>query len=116
MAYFKTYIGARVDLEHFKDSSISYEIELINSDGTDTDLTVYDDIVMFIKHKIHGTIVCELSLDNDGLNFGSPIGNTIFINTADYQLNIRPKDYYHETYGYKDGDKDILFHGVSKVL
>lgn len=114
---FKTYKGARLDLQHYKGKTISgYEIEVLNDDNTEFDLSIYDDIVLKVFQKIHGTEILSYDL-TDGIVLNSPVDNIITWVAPMAGLNIRPKFYYHECYGvFDDGEEELIFHGVSQVI
>lgn len=118
MAYFKTYKGARLDLEFYKGkATIDYEINVFNDDESELDLSIYDNIVYKLFHKIHGTEVLELGMDEGGLQFNSPMANVILLNMSDSESELRPKEYWQECYGVREDDEqELIFFGVGKVL
>lgn len=118
MAYFKTYKGGRLDLEFYKGkATINYEVEVFNDDGTEFDLSVYDDIKLKIFHKIHGTLVITLGMDAGEISVSSPSDNIVYLDLSDTQTDLRPKEYWYECYGVREDDEqELIFLGVAKVL
>ncbi len=117
MAYIKTYKGARLDLEFYKNrASLDYPVEVYNDDETEFDVSIYDDIKLEIAHKIHGTIVLTLTLLDGSLYLYSPADNFVIINLPD--IDLRPKEYWYECWGDRnaDGARELVFFGVGKVL
>lgn len=116
MSVFRTYKGGRLDLEHYKGKSVtSFEIDVYNEDDTDFDLGVFDQIVLKIFDKIHGTEI--LSFDDDTSEIVIS-GNTILWSATRTKMNIRPKIYWHECYGVKtSGDiQELIFQGTSEMI
>lgn len=116
---YKTYKGARIDIELYKSkATIDFWIEVFNDDETETDLTIYSDITLTIAHKIHGTVVLTLVEDDGGIQLGSPVGNSIFLNVSDSQTDaLRPKEYWYECFGTREDDeKELICFGIAKVL
>lgn len=116
---FKTYRGGRLDLEFYKGKgTFDYEVEILNDDESEFDLSVYDDIFLKFFHKIHGTEVLEMSLNDGQLSVYSPPDNIVIINSLSGTVDIRPKEYWQECYGVRseDGEPELLFFGVGKVI
>lgn len=119
MAVFKTYKGGRLDLEHYKGKTISdFQVDVYNEDDSDFDLSIYDNIVLQIFEKIHGTQVLIFDmLSYGGINVDSPAGNVIYWNATKAEMNIRPKFYWHECYGVlPSGQEELIYEGVSEVI
>lgn len=119
MSAFKTYKGGRLDLEHYRGVNIiAYEFDITNDDDTAFDLSIYDDIIIKVYEKIHGTL--KLSFDfQGGISTDSPSSSgKIYWNATRTQTGLRPKTYYHECYGTKQSGviHELLFHGVSEQL
>ena len=118
MSAFKTYKGGRLDLEHYKGKTISdFTIDVFNDDGTDFNLDTYGDIKICIYEKIHGTLMFCFN-QQSGISTDSPAGNTIHWTASKIIMNIRPKFYWHECVGLKQGGavEELIFEGVSTVL
>lgn len=115
---FKTYKGARLDLQFYKGKAvIDFQIYVYQDDDTELDLSIYDDIRYKLFHKIHGTQLLELTMVDGGLQFPSPISNLILLNVSDSQTGIRPKDYWQECYGIREDDEqELIFQGVAQVI
>jgi len=117
MAYIKTYKGARLDLEFYKGkATIDFEIAVYDDADEELDLSIYDDITYKLFHKIHGTEVLELSMNDGRLQFNSPMDNIILLNANDVEINLRPKEYWQECYGIRESVPELIFFGVGKVL
>lgn len=111
---FNTYKGARLDLQLYKGKAIiDYEIQVFNDDGTDFDLSVYDDIFIKIFEKKHGTLIYEYSI---GSGIEDPTDNIISWSAND--IIKRPKFYYMECYGILGSpeQEELIFHGVSEII
>ena len=118
MSAFKTYKGGRLDLDHYRGMTISsFEVDVFNDDDTAMDLDVYDDIIVKIYEKIHGTLVITSDFQS-GISTDSPAGNTIYWTTSFTSMTIRPKYYWHECYGTKQNGavKELIYQGVSTVI
>lgn len=116
---FKTYRGGRLDLEFYKGKgSFDYEVEVLNDDDSEFDLSVYDDILLKFFHKIHGTEVLEMSFNDGQVTVYSPADNFVILNVLATTINIRPKEYWYECYGIRseDGEPELIFFGVGKVI
>lgn len=118
MAYIKTFKGARLDLQFYKGkATIDFEINVFNDDETELDLSVYDEIIYKMFHKIHGTRVLTLVMSDGGLQFNSPMDNEIMLNLSDVQSLLRPKEYWQECYGLReDSEEELIFFGVAHVI
>lgn len=115
---FKTFRGGRLDLQFYKGmTTMDYEVEVLNDDESEFDLTVYDDIKLKILHKIHGTVVLTLGMEAGEITLYSPSDNFVIINVSDTQIVLRPKEYWYTCYGVRDDDEqELIFYGIAKVL
>lgn len=115
--YYKTYRGSRLDLQFYVGkATIDFEVQVFNDDETEANLGVYDDIKFKMFHKIHGTEVLELSMDDGGLQVDSPIASSVFINLSDSE-DLRPKEYWYECYGIREDDEqELIFFGVGQAI
>jgi hypothetical protein len=120
MSVFKTYKGARIDLQHYKGKSIEgYEFEVFDNDDTAFDLSAYDDIIIKIFEKRHGTELLEFSEGNGDVERDSPAGNSITWHASMTSMDLFPKFYYHECYGVIDESPEVnelIFHGVFEMI
>lgn len=115
--YHKTYRGSRLDLQFYVGkATIDFEVEVFNDDETEADLRVYDSIKLKMFHKIHGTEVLELVEDDGGIQLGSPVGNSVFINLTD-SADLRPKEYWYECFGIREDDEqELIFFGIAQAI
>jgi N-acetyl-gamma-glutamylphosphate reductase len=105
----KSFIGQRLDMEHYKNVSMNRTIEVFDSDDVSYDLGSLDVIFEFFA-KPHGT-----SLET--FNLGDATDNLIVF--IDEVLDYRPGIYYHECYQMSDASpslKVLLFYGVSEII
>lgn len=118
MTIYKTYKGARLDLQHYKGKlTQEFIINVFNEDGTDFDLTVYSNVIYKIFHKQHGTLVLTFDEDDGSLTRYSPADNDIYFYLSGVILTKRPKEYYHECYGVLDNqEQELIFHGIADLL
>ena len=108
----KTFIGERLDLDHYKGYPIiDHEITITDSDDTAFDFSIFSSITFKIFAKQHGKELAEIDVP-------VPDDNVILLSVDADTMNLRPKLYYHECYGLTDespSDAVLLFHGVSQV-
>lgn len=105
----KTFIGQRLDMEHYKNVSMDRTIEVFDEDEDVYDLGSLDVIFEFFA-KPHGKSI-------ETFNLGDATDNLIVFNGQ--VLNYRPGQYYHECYQMSDSSpslKVLLFYGVSEIL
>jgi len=105
MLAYKTYIGSRMDMQHYKNAVMNATIEIL-----DELFSVGDNVTFEFFAKPHGK-----SLEQFDLQIGS--GNTIGFD--ENVLNYRPGLYYHECYQMtpdSPSEKVLLFYGVSEVI
>lgn len=119
MSAFKTYKGGRLDLEHYKGMTVYfYAIDLFNDDGSEASLSEYQDIRIKVYQKQHGTLVADFDFQT-GVSTDSPANNTIYWNATGDEMDLRPKNYWHECTGLKNTTpviRELLFSGVSTMI
>lgn len=108
----KTYIGERLDLEHYKGYPIiDYEITVTDSDDSAYPVEDFDAIVFELFAKQYGKLLESVDVE-------VPEDNVIKLNITDVVMDKRPKLYYHECYGLtadSPAQKVLIFHGVSEI-
>lgn len=111
----KTFKGAELNLELYKDSTVrSYEMEMLEDDCSAMDLTIYEDIQIKIYSKRGGTVLLEYAL-GDGIEFNSPEDNFIYWTAGDFE-DLPRLEYYIDCKGIlSNGQKDLLFYGISDL-
>jgi hypothetical protein len=106
----KTFIGERLDLEHYKGYPIiNHEITITNSDDDAFDFSIFSSITFKLFAKQHGKELAEIDVP-------VPDDNILILDVE--TMNYRPKLYYHECYGETDESPSqsvLLFHGVSEI-
>lgn len=104
----KSFIGQRLDMEHYKGVSMNRTIEIYDEDGDSFDLGS-DDIIFEFFAKPHGK-----SLQT--FNLGDTTDNLIVFDgqELDYRIGL----YYHECYQLvgSPSEKVLIFYGVSEML
>jgi hypothetical protein len=115
---FKAYKGARLDIQLYKSKAvIDFEIYVYMDNDEELDLSIYDDIKYKLFHKIHGTEVLELTMQDGGLQFPSPMSNLILLNISDTEADLRPKEYWQECYGIREDDEqELIFQGIAQLI
>lgn len=121
MTVYKTYKGTRLDLQYYIGKlTQEFIVQVFNDDGTDFDLSVYDDIILKIFHKQHGTVVLTFSIGaGDGsISLASPVDNDIYHYLSGVLLNsLRKKEYYQECYGVlSNQEQELIYHGIADLL
>lgn len=108
---YRTYKGARLDLETYQGkSSIEYDIEVLNDDGTATDLSIYSSIVTKIFYRQHGEeIVSPTTTDTD---------NVVYVTYTKAQtLALQTREYWQEIYGIlidPVSEQELITYGILK--
>lgn len=115
---YKTYRGARLDLQFYKGkSTINFVVSIFNDDDSDFDLTIYSDIVIVIQDKKHGTVILTLSMDDGEVSLASPADNDIYLDLSHVQTDLRVKEYWYECYGIREDDEqELIFFGVAEMF
>lgn len=93
MPIYKTYKGARLDLEIYQGkSTIDYEIAVFTDDGSDFDFSVYSSIVFKIFYRLHGE---EILTPN-----ATTSNSTLLLDLTKAQtLGLQTREYWYEVYG-----------------
>lgn len=118
MIVYKTYRGARLDIQFYQaKSTIDFKVEVFNDDSTATDLTIYSIVLFKLFHKIHGTLLLTLE-ETDGAVFrASPADNDIYLDLSHVQTNLRTKEYWYEVYGIREDDEqELIFFGIGDMI
>jgi hypothetical protein len=117
---YRTYRGARLDLQFYKGkASIDYPIEVFNDDTltTEADLSGYASFHFDIFHKKYGTLVLSLSEAEGEIWFGSPETNILYLDVSHVKTDLRVKEYWYECFGIvDDGEEELIFYGVAEVI
>lgn len=109
MLALKTFIGKRLDLEHYKGIAMDRTTEVFDEDGEEYDLGS-DDVIFELFAKPHGKSL-------EVINLGDMTDNDIVFDgqSLDYRADL----YYHECYQMTNdspSEKILLFYGVSEIL
>jgi hypothetical protein len=105
----KTFLGQRLDLQHYKNVVMNKAIEVFTDAGEPYEIGVEDVIFEFFA-KPHGKSLEEFNLGQSTDNL---------IDFDGHVLDYRPSIYYHECYQMTDAspsEKILLFYGVSEIL
>lgn len=105
----KTFIGRRLDLEHYKDVAMSRTIEVYDAEDEVYDLGDLPITFEFFA-KPHGTSL-------ESFELAASTDNSIVF--EDEVLNYRKGYYYHECYQMTTDSpslKILLFYGVSEII
>lgn len=111
MASYATYKGARLDLETYQGkSSIEYDIEVQNDDGTAADLSIYSSIVTKLLYRQHGEeILTPTTTETDSV---------VYITYTKAQtLALQTREYWYETYGIlidPVSEQELITYGILK--
>jgi hypothetical protein len=101
----KTFIGQRLDLEHYKGVAIvDFEIEYLDADGEAyIDLADFTGIRFDLFAKPHGKLL-------DSVDQDVPDDNKLDLNVPAETVDIRPTLYYYEIWGEQDASpsEDVL--------
>lgn len=120
MSALKTYIGGELNLRHYKGKSIvNYWFDIEEDDGSESDLTIYNRIVLELYAKRGGTLI-ETFDNNSGLTIE---GNRVIWNSSKSRMDQFRKGlvYYHHMYGViaagaNAGQQNVLFFGNSEII
>jgi len=90
---YKTYKGSRLNLEIYQGkSSIDYEIEVLNDDGSNFDLTVYSSILARVFYRKGGDLILSPTISNTG--------NVLYLDVLKAQsAALQTREYYYQIYG-----------------
>lgn len=104
----KSFIGQRLDMEHYKGVQMDRTIEVFDEDGEAFDLGI-DDVIFEFFAKPHGKSL-------EIFNLGDATGNEIVFDgqVLDYRIGY----YYHECYQLvgSPSEKVLIFYGLSEML
>ena len=118
MSAIKTYKGGEVNLKHYQDESVvDYWFDIMEDDGSDTDLTQYSNIKFQIFAKRKGTLIKTFDY-NSGLSVG---GSRVTFNAAKLYTSLfrQGLTYYHNMIGIRKlpiGETDVIFFGNSEMI
>lgn len=107
-------------MRHYKGKSIVNDyFDLFEDDDTDSDLTIYNRIVLEIFAKRGGTLIDTFD-NNSGLTIE---GSRVTWNASKARMDqyLRGLVYYHHMYGViatgaNAGQQDVLFFGNSEII
>jgi hypothetical protein len=111
MPAYRTYKGARIDLEIYQGkSTIDYPIEVLDDDGGAADLSVYSSIVAKVFYRKHGEEIDTLTITNSL--------NVLFLDALKAEtLALQTREYWMEIYGIlidPVGEEEIITFGILK--
>lgn len=112
----KVIFGGRLDLQIYKGTEIDIITEVVNEDGTAHDLSEFNDILIQVFEKIHGTLLYEYLMSEGPEVMNSP-ANYVSWNVPG-GIDIRPKYYYHECAGIGASPETdtLIYHGVLTII
>lgn len=93
MPSYQTFKGARLDLEIFQGrSTIDYEIEILNDDGTEFDFSIYSSKVFQIYYRPHGEAITTFTV--------TTTENFVLFDALKAQTALlQTREYWYECYG-----------------
>jgi hypothetical protein len=108
---YKTYKGARLDLEIYQGkSTIDYEIEVFTDDGAEYDFTIYSSLVAKIFYRKHGEEIVTLTVSNSD--------NVLLLDALKAQTAaLQTREYWLEIYGIlitPVSEQDLIVYGIIK--
>lgn len=106
---YKTYKGARLDLEIYQGkTTLDYEIQVFNSNDTAFDFSVYISIDCKVFYRQHGELILTPSV--------STLGNSLFLDvTVAQSSDLQLREYWIEFSGiYFDGEEELINYGILK--
>lgn len=111
MSVNRTYKGARLDLEVYQGkSTIDYEIQVFNDDGSEFDFSVYDSLLAKVFYRKHGELIVSPTV--------STADNIILLDTTMAQsAALQTREYWIEIYGvYVSNEEELITYGIYKVV
>lgn len=111
MATFRTYKGARLDLEAYQGkATVDYAINVFDDSGAAFDLSVYDSVVSRVYYRKHGELIVTLS--------NSISANVISLDTTiEQSAALQTREYWIEIYGvYASLEEELITYGIFKVV
>lgn len=105
---YSTYKGARLDLESYQGkSTLDYEIEILNDDGTEFDFSVYDSIACKLYYRRKGELIISPTV--------STSDNLILLDLTLAQTTaLQAREYWYECYGVDGSEQELIVYGVLK--
>jgi hypothetical protein len=108
---YKTYKGSRLDLETYRGkSSIDYEIEVLNTDGSEFDLSIYSSIVAKVFYRQHGELIITPTITSSS--------NVLYLDATMAQtLALQTREYWIEIYGVLIvplSEQELITYGIFK--
>jgi len=104
----KSYIGRRLDMQHYKGATMNRTVEIQDYEG-DAYILGSDDVLFEVFAKPHGKSL-------DVFNLGEQDDNLVDLEgqVLDHRIGI----YYHECYQLtgSPAEKVLLFYGVSEII
>jgi len=108
---YQTFKGARLDLECYQGkSTIQYEIEVLNDDGTDLDFSVYSSILCKVFYRKGGDLIISPDVDEN-----EPL--ILLTLTKSQTAGLQTREYYMEIYGVlvdPVNEEELLTFGILK--
>jgi hypothetical protein len=109
MPTYRTYKGARLDLEIYQGkSTIDYPIEVLDANGLAVDMTVYSSLVAKIFYRKHGEEIDTITITNSL--------NVIYLDALKAETAaLQTREYWYEAYGIlidPVGEQDLISFGV----
>lgn len=109
----KTFIGQRLDLEHYKNVSIvNQEAVFVDKNGDPYLLTDFSEIRFDLFAKPHGK-----QIHSEPQNTSNT--NVIYLNVPGEVFNIRPTLYYYEIWGTTNDSPaldELLSYGIFELI
>jgi len=109
----KTFIGQRLDLEHYKNVSIvNHEMTFVDVDEEPYPLSAFSVIRFDLFAKPHGKLI-------QSVEQGIPVDNVLVLNVPGDVFNIRPTLYYYEIWGTTNDSPaldELLSYGIFELI
>ena len=106
---YKTYKGARLDLEFYQGkSTIDYEVEVLNDDGSELDFSVFDSVEFKLFYRQHGELVISPTVTTSD--------NFLELTLTKAQTTaLQLREYWYEVYGiFPDDEEELICTGIMK--
>lgn len=93
MGSFRTYKGARLDLDSYQGkSTIDYPIEVLDDYGNAFDLSIYSSILFKIYYRQHGEFIVTPTT--------SSASNLVYLDLTKAQSSVlQTREYWYDCYG-----------------
>lgn len=110
----KTFIGERLDLQHYKGIPvIGFELDVYDANDDPFDFTGYSRFAVDLFYKPHGLLIESFDLPD-------PSTNIIIVNAnSETLLGLRPTLYYYEVYAFNDkspAEKVLINYGIFDLI